>query len=171
MTFITRYPLHWIFSLIFCSFPPRTIERHGGVYSGVLDMEETAVLIIAAPEGDKYEYARKWNIPCLTPDWVFESIDKGYSLPTSRFRVDAAKASSPIKQDETVRLAEVSMCSTILDPNGGADVTRTRKVCSMFIRMRTYRNYYSISIYMRRLVSSSWTQLATLKLLSSTAPI
>jgi topoisomerase (DNA) II binding protein 1 len=64
----------------------RSIENHGGVYSGILDMEKTAVLIIPSPEGDKYEYAKKWKIPCLGPEWVFDSIDKGNSIATSKYR-------------------------------------------------------------------------------------
>ena len=33
-------------------------------------MEKTAILIIPTPEGQKYNYARKWKIPCVSPDWV-----------------------------------------------------------------------------------------------------
>ena len=92
-------------------------------FSGVLDMESTAILIITKPEGDKYKYARKWRIPCLTSDFVFDSIERGFCLPTDGYRVDAGlpakeRASTPTWSDETaVRLNEVSMCSTIMQPN------------------------------------------------------
>ena len=67
----------------------KSIESHGGTYTGVLDMENTEILIISKPEGDKYKYARKWRIPCLTTDFVFDSIEKGYCLPADDYRVDA----------------------------------------------------------------------------------
>ncbi len=69
----------------------KKIEAHGGVYSPVLDMEKTAILITATTNGDKYEYARKWQIPCVIPEWVLDSIDQGYCLPTAQYRVDAAR--------------------------------------------------------------------------------
>ena len=51
-------------------------------------MEKTAILIIPTPEGQKYNYARKWKIPCVSPDWVFDSIEKGFCQSTTPFRID-----------------------------------------------------------------------------------
>lgn len=98
----------------------KNVETHGGLYSGVLEMDKTTVLVCTSPAGDKYSHAKKWNIPCLTSDWVFDCIEKGYCLNTDTYRVDRGKASSstPTKQDQTMAgLAEVSMCSTILNPD------------------------------------------------------
>ena len=98
----------------------KTLDTHGGVYSGILEMDKTSVLVCTSPAGDKYNHARKWKIPCVTSSWVFESIERGYCLPTEPYRVDRTKtkASTPTKQDQTVAgLAEVSLCSTICDPN------------------------------------------------------
>ena len=39
----------------------KSIESHGGTYTGQLDMEHTEILIISKPEGDKYKYAKKWK--------------------------------------------------------------------------------------------------------------
>ena len=36
----------------------KSIENHGGTYTGSLDMETTMVLILTKPEGDKYKYAK-----------------------------------------------------------------------------------------------------------------
>ena len=98
----------------------KTLETHGGCYNGVLDMDKTSVLVCTSPAGDKYAHAKKWKIPCVTSSWVMDSIDRGYCQPTEPYRVDRGKtsASTPTKQDQTVAgLAEVSMCSTILDPD------------------------------------------------------
>jgi len=105
----------------------KSIETHGGTYSGVLEMDKTTVLVCASPSGDKYQHAKKWNIPCLTSDWVFDGIDKGYCLGYEGYRVERhkANASSPIKNtSREASLAEVSMCSTIMDPNETNVVTK-----------------------------------------------
>ena len=104
----------------------KSIESHGGVYSGILDMDKTAILIIPTSGGDKYEYARKWKIPCLSPEWIFDSIEKGYCLKTDPYRIDHAKASTPTREDVSARLQEVSMCSTIM--LAGPDETATVKI-------------------------------------------
>ena len=72
----------------------KSIENHGGTYTGQLDMEQTQILIITKPEGDKYKYAKKWKIPCISSDWVFDSIDKGYCLHTEGYRVDLGRTGS-----------------------------------------------------------------------------
>ena len=79
------------------------------------------------PAGDKYSHAKKWKIPCVSSSWVFDSIERGYCLPTEGYRVDKnTKSSTPTKQDQTqAGLGEVSMCSTILNP---ADTMVTRCV-------------------------------------------
>ena len=89
-------------------------------YSGTLEMEKTSVLICSSPSGDKYSHAKKWKIPCVTSSWVLESIERGYCLPTDQYRVDRikTKSSTPTKIDQTrAELSEVSMCSTILNPD------------------------------------------------------
>ena len=83
-------------------------------------MEKTSVLICSSPSGDKYSHAKKWKIPCVTSSWVLESIERGYCLPTDQYRVDRikTKSSTPTKIDQTrAELSEVSMCSTILNPD------------------------------------------------------
>lgn len=100
----------------------KLIENHGGIYSPALDMESTMLVVLAKAEGDKYKYAKKWKIPCVTSNWVFDSVEKGFCLPTKDYGVellnDRVKVSTPEKMDKTVaKLQEVSMCSTILHPN------------------------------------------------------
>jgi len=98
----------------------KSVETHGGVYSGALEMDKTTVLVCTSSTGDKYSHAKKWKIPCVTSQWVFDSIERGYCLNTEAYRVDKGKtnSSTPTKQDQTMAgLAEVSMCSTILNPD------------------------------------------------------
>lgn len=108
----------------------KCIESHGGIYSAVLDMEKTVILVIPKAEGEKFEYARKWKIPCVKPEWVYDSISKGYCLPTLDYRVSQVKVSTPTRTDRSMasKLDEVSMCSTILGPPETNDETVTKQV-------------------------------------------
>ena len=92
---------------------------------------------------------------------MFASISAGHALPYADYRVDnkAEKASTPTKQvredlvelvtslpqDQTVAgLAEVSMCSTILNPD---DTVSTRSVtCSCRFETILARKYITLSI-------------------------
>ena len=35
--------------------------------------------------GQKYEFALKWKINIVTPNWVFDSVQSGYCLPEDKF--------------------------------------------------------------------------------------
>ena len=77
-------------------------------------MDKTTVLVCASAMGEMYCRAWKWNIPCLTSDWVFDGIDKGYCLGYEEYRVERHKnnASTPIKNTSRgASLAEVRIFS------------------------------------------------------------
>ena len=103
----------------------KSIENHGGIYTKSLEMESTNVLITPKADGEKYNYAKKWKIPTIGPNWVFDSIEKGYCLPTESYRVEQTKVSTPTK-DDVSKLAEVSLCSTIMAPP--CDETMTKQI-------------------------------------------
>ncbi|KAG0723109.1 DNA topoisomerase 2-binding protein 1 [Chionoecetes opilio] len=90
------------------------IEEHGGTYSAMLEMSKTSVLIVSAPEGDKYTYASKWRIKCLTPEWIYDSVQQGHALPMAGYEVKKQKHSTPnSSQAAAPLLPEVSQCSGI----------------------------------------------------------
>ena len=60
-----------------------------------MKMDKTMVLVCTSPAGDKYNHAKKWNIPCVSSQWVFDCIEKGYCLQTDSFRVDRGKPTAP----------------------------------------------------------------------------
>ncbi|XP_040581730.1 DNA topoisomerase 2-binding protein 1-A [Lepeophtheirus salmonis] len=95
----------------------KTIESHGGIYLKSLDMHTTNVLIIPTPEGEKYTYAKKWKIPTLNSNWIFDSIEKGHCLSLDDYKVEKRNVSTPTKENIS-QLKDVSLCSTILAPNG-----------------------------------------------------
>ncbi|XP_077158778.1 DNA topoisomerase 2-binding protein 1 isoform X2 [Paroedura picta] len=63
-----------------------TIEN-GGLYSGQLRMNECTHLIVQDPKGPKYECARRWNVHCVSIQWFFDSIEKGFCQNESMYTV------------------------------------------------------------------------------------
>ncbi|XP_015267726.1 PREDICTED: DNA topoisomerase 2-binding protein 1 [Gekko japonicus] len=64
-----------------------TIEN-GGQYSGQLKMNECTHLIVQEPKGPKYECARRWNVHCVSIQWFFDSIEKGFCQDESMYAVE-----------------------------------------------------------------------------------
>ncbi|KTG28176.1 hypothetical protein cypCar_00019978 [Cyprinus carpio] len=66
----------------------RLCEQNGGNYTGQLKMNECTHLIVSEPTGQKYEFARKWNVFCVSLHWLFDSIEKGFCQDESRYAVE-----------------------------------------------------------------------------------
>ncbi|XP_051538717.1 DNA topoisomerase 2-binding protein 1-A-like isoform X2 [Myxocyprinus asiaticus] len=66
----------------------RLCDQHGGSYTGQLKMNECTHLIVSEPTGQKYEFARKWNVFCVSLHWLFDSIEKGFCQDESRYAVE-----------------------------------------------------------------------------------
>ncbi|CAK9821901.1 DNA topoisomerase 2-binding protein 1-A [Anthophora retusa] len=90
----------------------RLINNNGGTFMGPLD--GTKVKVVLAPENcpltEKLKYAKQANIPCLTPNWVYESIEVGYALPFKNYLIKSLKASST---PEKSHVSESFNCSAI----------------------------------------------------------
>ncbi|XP_042237542.1 DNA topoisomerase 2-binding protein 1-like isoform X2 [Homarus americanus] len=93
----------------------KIIEENGGTYSPLLEMSVTSVLIIPTPEGDKYSHARNWRIQCLTPDWIYDSVEQGSALDMVGYTVIKRGASTPTHDATTSMPPDISMCSTIMN--------------------------------------------------------
>jgi hypothetical protein len=66
------------------TFIHEQVAALGGEYSPDLTRSCTR-LIAEVPSGDKYRYALAWNIPVVTTDWFFDSVNQFASLPTSSY--------------------------------------------------------------------------------------
>ncbi|XP_067234177.1 DNA topoisomerase 2-binding protein 1 isoform X2 [Chanodichthys erythropterus] len=66
----------------------RLCDQNGGSYTGQLKMNECTHLIVNEPTGQKYEFARKWNVYCVSLHWLFDSIEKGFCQDESRYAVE-----------------------------------------------------------------------------------
>ncbi|XP_052804049.1 DNA topoisomerase 2-binding protein 1-A-like isoform X2 [Mya arenaria] len=56
----------------------RLVEKEGGTYSGEMKVKECTHLIINQPKGQKYHFAKKWDIKIVRSEWLYESIEKGF---------------------------------------------------------------------------------------------
>lgn len=63
------------------------VTFHGGTYSGELNMNTCTHLLVETPRGEKYEYARKWNLHCVSTQWFFDSVEDGFCLDESPYYI------------------------------------------------------------------------------------
>ena len=87
-----------------------SVESGGGEYSGVLDQvimlasdwtiiilrlsligQETSVLVCVTTSSEKWNAARRWGVPCVSPHWVLDSLERGECMDPAEYRVEKAK--------------------------------------------------------------------------------
>lgn len=79
------------------------VEENGGKHSGAFKSDTVDILILERnksdlSKNDKFKAAVKYGKECLTPDWIYDSIKAGYSLPLKNYKVEVPlKASTPTK--------------------------------------------------------------------------
>ena len=59
---------------------------HGGVYSGDLNMNTCTHLLVNAARGEKYNFARRWNVHCVCSGWFYDCIKAGHWLDEADYR-------------------------------------------------------------------------------------
>ncbi|KAM6223874.1 DNA topoisomerase 2-binding protein 1 [Rhynchocyon petersi] len=76
-----------------CSLDRKAVQqltvKHGGQYMGQLKMNECTHLIVQEPKGQKYECAKRWNVHCVTTQWFYDSIEKGYCQDESMYKTES----------------------------------------------------------------------------------
>ncbi|XP_053987839.1 DNA topoisomerase 2-binding protein 1-A isoform X1 [Hylaeus volcanicus] len=102
------------------------INNHGGTFMGPLDGAKVKVVLAPenSPVSEKLKYAKRANIACLTPDWVYESIKVNYALPFKNFLIKSLKAcSTPERQSgyETLNCSTISAITLDLQPGQCVD--------------------------------------------------
>lgn len=63
----------------------KLVTKHGGTYSGELNMNTCTHLLVDTPTGQKYEFARRWNLHCVCTQWLYDSIQSGFCLDESNY--------------------------------------------------------------------------------------
>lgn len=59
----------------------------GGAYSSALEKGTTDVLIVAKPAGPKYEAAATWSVPCVSRQWLEDSVACGHNLSVLNYEL------------------------------------------------------------------------------------
>ncbi|KAM9552229.1 DNA topoisomerase 2-binding protein 1-A-like isoform 3-T3 [Salvelinus alpinus] len=86
----------------------RLCQQHGASYTGQLKMNECTHLIVSKPSGQKYEYAQKWNVFCVSLHWLFDSIEKGFCQDESRY-TSTPTVTSKKKEEFLLGLSHISV--------------------------------------------------------------
>ncbi|XP_016844726.1 DNA topoisomerase 2-binding protein 1-A [Nasonia vitripennis] len=92
----------------------RLVNSHGGEFMGVLDGSKIKIVITLETSklSDKLKYAMQNNIPCLKVEWIYESIEAGYSLPITNYQIKSTQAcSTPEKStvNEPLNFSTISL--------------------------------------------------------------
>uniref|UniRef100_A0A4W5MGE4 DNA topoisomerase II binding protein 1 n=1 Tax=Hucho hucho TaxID=62062 RepID=A0A4W5MGE4_9TELE len=86
----------------------RLCQQHGASYTGKLKMNECTHLIVGKPSGQKYEYAQKWNVFCVSLHWLFDSIEKGFCQDESCY-TSTPTVTSKKKEEFLLGLSHISV--------------------------------------------------------------
>ena len=63
------------------------LESEGGEYTGEMRHEACTHLIASKPAGQKYKVAQKWGLPIVRPEWVMDTIERGYCQDGNEYGV------------------------------------------------------------------------------------
>ncbi|XP_022370850.1 DNA topoisomerase 2-binding protein 1 isoform X4 [Enhydra lutris kenyoni] len=88
-----------------CSLDRKAVQqltvKHGGQYMGQLKMNECTHLIVQEPKGQKYECAKRWNVHCVTTQWFFDSVDKGFCQDESIYKTEPRSETKTVPDTST----------------------------------------------------------------------
>lgn len=90
-------------------------NTNGGTYSGELNMNTCTHLLVNVPKGDKYEFARKWSIHCVSTQWFYDCIKSGFWLDESSYETlaeDESQLSQPGSRLHVSQTASSTVLST-----------------------------------------------------------
>ncbi|XP_040290428.1 DNA topoisomerase 2-binding protein 1 isoform X1 [Bufo bufo] len=79
----------------------RLSSLHGGQYTGQLKMNESTHLIVHEAKGQKYECARKWNVHCVSIQWFFDSIERGFCQDESMYTMEPMLSTKTMPETST----------------------------------------------------------------------
>nr|AAP03894.2 Xmus101 [Xenopus laevis] len=79
----------------------RLTALHGGEYTGQLKMNESTHLIVQEAKGQKYECARKWIVHCISVQWFFDSIEKGFCQDETMYKIEPASTIKSVPDTST----------------------------------------------------------------------
>ncbi|XP_066258157.1 DNA topoisomerase 2-binding protein 1-A [Euwallacea similis] len=100
----------------------KLIEENGGTMVSHLNVSKTDVLIchgVAGTTSEKYKAAIKLKADiCVSLDWIYNSVERGYALPLEHYKVKSVAVSTPTKDGENIdpNFSTISTISAIAGP-------------------------------------------------------
>lgn len=79
----------------------RLVNENGGIYHRAFRSQQVDIVITEQSKTDteKYKAALRFKKDILLPEWIFDSHERGYALPTKQYEVRAGKqVSTPTKR-------------------------------------------------------------------------
>lgn len=115
------------------------IEANGGIFYGSFKSELINILVACRSQtgSEKFRAAVKCRKLCLTPEWFFDSVTRGYTLPVNDYcvvaplaepsvRTKVAAASTPTKTMPVNESAFNADCTNLSDIMGNVTVNESR---------------------------------------------
>ncbi|XP_067639811.1 DNA topoisomerase 2-binding protein 1-A [Eurosta solidaginis] len=109
----------------------RLVNENGGTYHCAFRSALVDIVITerSNTNSDKYKAAVRYKKEILCPEWIFDSAEKGFALPTKGYQVKSLKVSTPIKGDRSIanftQLSDTSRISVMsaVGRSGRSDIT------------------------------------------------
>ncbi|XP_066206563.1 DNA topoisomerase 2-binding protein 1 isoform X1 [Saccopteryx leptura] len=109
--------------------------QHGGRYMGQLKMNECTHLIVQEPKGQKYECAKRWNVHCVTTQWFFDSVEKGFCQDESIYKTEP-RAETNTLPDTSTPAGQVNR----LDSRTLSDVSHISNISASCVNESVYNS-------------------------------
>ncbi|XP_037805699.1 DNA topoisomerase 2-binding protein 1 [Lucilia sericata] len=102
----------------------RLVNENGGTYHRAFRSQLVDIVITEKDKtnSEKYAAAVRYKKDILLPEWIFDSVQKGFALPTKPYQVKSLKVSTPTKTDQSIadftaadntHLSDISRISTL----------------------------------------------------------
>ncbi|XP_034490230.1 DNA topoisomerase 2-binding protein 1-A [Drosophila innubila] len=110
----------------------RLVNENGGIYHRAFRSQQVDIVITeqSKTDSEKYKAAVRFKKDILLPEWIFDSQERGYALPTKQYEVRPRKqVSTPTKSKSNQTAADqtqLSDLSSISFVSAGAG----RRMCS-----------------------------------------
>ncbi|XP_016993061.2 DNA topoisomerase 2-binding protein 1 [Drosophila takahashii] len=107
----------------------RLVNENGGIYHRAFRSQVVDIVITEQSKTDteKYKAAIRYKKDVLLPEWIFESCNRGYALPTKDYEVRAGKTAASTPTKSTRSVADQSQLS---DLSRISFVSGSRRMCS-----------------------------------------
>lgn len=133
------------------------ITSNGGTYEGAFSSERTQILILEkkATDSSKFKTAVKYKRECLTPQWLYDSVEQGYALAFHPYRVSAMRVSTPTKEfmqasssdfnPNSTQLSDISHAESLRSVTIDETTTGNSRISSSVISFPTSRSSTTVT--------------------------